>query len=336
MAVNQDAGVTRQFCTWVNKRTLDDVRSDIRERAKCLILDGRACAVVAAIYHGRKRATDILLSMESVGNCPVWGYNKKVGPLPSTLLKTTQIQGFKYRLAFCSPAAFQHDRAPGIICRSSEGEGVGELHNWEIAISTSAGYKTDPLISLRLHGNHMLSWGWHLSVRLGLQTERIEDACGIGKRTAVPDLEQELVKGLGGTGTWRIDRIRVKPHAAMARWLGGSTAADGDGAADGLCVYVAAVQLVDGEVQPQQFHPDRVDRDEVWELAGKMECRQTTIQFHNGSVATKQLDVSKEVDSPWSNEEIVDNFPKQLQDVSRLEELLAWQSQSPLEQSRSM
>lgn len=41
------------------------------------------------------------------------------------------------------------------------------------------------------------------------------------------------------------------------------------------CAYVAAVQLVDGQVLPQGVHHDLHDRDVLWTLIDKTECFHT-------------------------------------------------------------
>ena len=42
------AGPTGRLATWVAKTTLDDVPASVRDRAKHLVLDGIACALVGA------------------------------------------------------------------------------------------------------------------------------------------------------------------------------------------------------------------------------------------------------------------------------------------------
>src|SRR5580698_3766410 len=47
-AATDPAGPTGRLATWVAETTLDDVPASVRDRAKHLILDGIACALVGA------------------------------------------------------------------------------------------------------------------------------------------------------------------------------------------------------------------------------------------------------------------------------------------------
>ena len=84
--------------------------------------------------------------------------------------------------------------------------------------------------------------------------------------------------------------------------------------------YVAALQLVDGQVLPAQFRHDQLDRDSVWQLVGMTTCshnvtfdepgrrwnQRVTIQFNGdmSSVAHFQS-FPKGVDPPLTNDEIL-------------------------------
>lgn len=71
-----DHGVTKQLCEWIQKVSLDDVPEDVRIRAKYLILDGLACAIVGSHLPWTETAARAVFDMESPGNCSVWGYDK--------------------------------------------------------------------------------------------------------------------------------------------------------------------------------------------------------------------------------------------------------------------
>jgi 2-methylcitrate dehydratase PrpD len=47
-AATDPAGPTGRLATWVGQTTLDDVPASARDRAKHLVLDGVACALVGA------------------------------------------------------------------------------------------------------------------------------------------------------------------------------------------------------------------------------------------------------------------------------------------------
>jgi aconitate decarboxylase len=220
-----------------------------------------------------------------------------------------------------------------------------------------------------------------------------------GSEKDPPYLEQELVKGLGEI--WQLESIRVKPYASMAAthcsidtvaalqkeypdklrdratitkivfemsepaYKHGGWKPQRPLTATGAqmsCAYVAAVQMVDGQVLPQQFRADQLDRDVIWELVEKTECVQNdmfteifsqraTIVFRDGSEISKTLKAPKGVDPTLSNEEIVDKYRsltkglisdgrqkaiedavlglEKLQDISQLEALLVDLTLSP-------
>ncbi|KAL3429634.1 hypothetical protein BDV09DRAFT_180068 [Aspergillus tetrazonus] len=474
MADMNEPGVTRQFCSWVSSLTIHDVPEEIQKRAKYLILDGLGCAIVAAHLSWTEKATGIILDMEAEGSCPVWGYAKRVGPLPAALLNSTQIQGFE--IDDWHSLAPLHSNAivlPALFAAAANAKAKGTVTSGEsLLLSAIAGYETGPRVGLCLYGSHMLSRGWHSGVVFGhaqaaaavgklinLSADQIEDAIGIactqacglmsaqfssdvkrmqhgfaarnglfaallaaggysgiknifeepyggflttfsqGSGKEPPFLEQELVKGLGET--WQLGNIRVKPYAAMAgthssidamaalqkkypdkmkdlskikkitfemsesAYKHGGWPAQRPLTATGAqmsCAYAAAVQLIDGQVLTEQFQDSLLNRDELWELIGKIECRQAeesgnvmsqraTVKFNDGTEVSKFVAAAKGVDPPLSNREIVDKFrtftkaliPEErqrkieetvlglegMEDISELENLLAGLTSSP-------
>ncbi len=141
-----------------------------------------------------------------------------------------------------------------------------------------------------------------------------------------PYRPEEVVRELGET--WQVQRIRVKPYAAMAgthctidciaalqkqfpeqmkeldsirgitidmsepAFKHGGWEATRPLTATGAqmnCAYTAAVQLIDNVVLPAQFRHEQLDRDEVWEQIRKTQCRQVD-----------------DFDSPWTQRVTID------------------------------
>jgi aconitate decarboxylase len=218
-------------------------------------------------------------------------------------------------------------------------------------------------------------------------------AFGQGSGKEPPYLVDELVKELGQT--WQLESIRVKPHASMAgthctidtvetlqklhpgelgrlsniirikiemsepAFKHGGWKAHRPLTPTGAqmsCAYAAAVQLVDGQVSPKEFHHDLIDRDSIWDLVDKTECvhspqlggkfeQRVSIKFSDGSVICNTVDTPKGINAPLSNKEILEKFRKftkglindekremieklvldmeNLEDISVLDELLA-------------
>ena len=80
--------------------------------------------------------------------------------------------------------------------------------------------------------------------------------------------------------------------------------------------YVAATELVAGQVLPAQFRHHELESDEVWGLADKTSCehnkdfdnrysQRATITFNDKSTITAMVKAAKGVDPALTNEEIV-------------------------------
>ena len=183
-------------------------------------------------------------------------------------------------------------------------------------------------------------------------------AFGQGSGKEPPYSADELVKELGQT--WQLESIRVKPHASMAgthctidtvealqkkhpaklsnltnitcikiemsepAFKHGGWRAHRPLTATGAqmsCAYAAAVQLVDAQVSPQEFHRDLIDRDSIWALVDKTECvdspelggkfeQRVTITFADGDIISETVNAPKGVSPPLSNQEILEKFRK--------------------------
>ncbi|KAJ5124319.1 uncharacterized protein N7515_008144 [Penicillium bovifimosum] len=190
-----DLGITKHLCAWVNQLSLNDIPEDVRTRAKYLILDGFGCAIVGAHLPWTEKAAEAIFEMESPGDCVVWGYEKKLGPLPAALLNSTEVQGFElddwHSLA---PLHSNSILLPALLAATSHqrAKGAPPFNGASLLLSTIVGYETGPRVGLCLHGSHMLTRGWHsgvvfghaasaaaVSKVLGLPPHAIEDALGI-------------------------------------------------------------------------------------------------------------------------------------------------------------
>ncbi|KAJ0413432.1 hypothetical protein BJY00DRAFT_319805 [Aspergillus carlsbadensis] len=149
--------------------------------------------------------------MEGPGNCPVWGYNKKIGPLPAALLNSTQIQGFE--IDDWHSLAPVHSNAivlPALLAAAAHARTQGKsFSGYDLLLATIAGYETGPRVGLSLHGSHMLSWGWHSGAVFG----HAQAAAAVGKLLGLPEERCEedaawlcgtewAVWGAVGAGGW--------------------------------------------------------------------------------------------------------------------------------------
>jgi len=82
--------------------------------------------------------------------------------------------------------------------------------------------------------------------------------------------------------------------------------------------YVAVTQLVDGQVMPQDFRSNMLERDEVWKLVDKTSCVQTgglgkaeqsaEITFKDRTKLRSNIKAPRGVDPDLTNEEIVQKW----------------------------
>lgn len=75
-AVSESNGTTGKVCNWVEGIQLQQIPAAVKERAKLLILDGIACAIVGAKLPWSRLATDTISKVEGSGSCTVIGWDK--------------------------------------------------------------------------------------------------------------------------------------------------------------------------------------------------------------------------------------------------------------------
>ena len=70
------SGPTGKLCIWIDSLTMPSIPESIKTRAKYLLLDGVACALVGAHLPWSEKAANVMLDMEPAGNCAVFGWDK--------------------------------------------------------------------------------------------------------------------------------------------------------------------------------------------------------------------------------------------------------------------
>jgi len=73
-------GQTGKLCTWIDSVDISSIPTPAKTRAKYLILDGLACALVGAHLPWSEKATNVILDMESPGSCAVFGWERACPP----------------------------------------------------------------------------------------------------------------------------------------------------------------------------------------------------------------------------------------------------------------
>jgi aconitate decarboxylase len=189
-AATDPAGPTGRLATWLAGLTLDAVPEKVRERAKYLLLDGIACAIVGAQLPWSRLAVELATDLEGDGNATIIGWGKTTSAPGAALLNGTFIQGFE--LDDYHPQAPLHSAAvviPALLACADKRKGISGAEFLRAAI---AGFEVGPRVGRALHGGQMLSRGWHSGSVFGthaaaaaagsllrLDPARFEDALGL-------------------------------------------------------------------------------------------------------------------------------------------------------------
>src|SRR5688572_22151064 len=89
------AGVTGVLATWLANFRLDQAPESARERAKAVILDGIACAIIGAQLPWSRKAVGIVRALEGAGDRMIIGWGASTSAPAAALLNGTFIQGFE-------------------------------------------------------------------------------------------------------------------------------------------------------------------------------------------------------------------------------------------------
>lgn len=186
-------GPTGALATWLAATTLDDVPGPVRERAKHLLLDGVACALVGAQLPVSRIGVDAVLGLDT-GTSPIIGWGgRTTSPAAAAMLNSSFIQGFE--LDDYHPQAPLHSNSlvlPALLAAAEHRSGDQAVPGDRFLLGAILGYEVGPRVGLALHGQDMLSRGWHsgpvfgthsaasaAGVLYGLDAAGFEDALGI-------------------------------------------------------------------------------------------------------------------------------------------------------------
>jgi 2-methylcitrate dehydratase PrpD len=183
-------GPTGELANWLHRLRLEAVPEVTRERAKHLILDGIACALVGARLPWSDTAVETITRFEGTGDRTIIGWGRTASAPVACLLNGTFIQGFE--LDDFHPLGPLHSAAvvvPAVLACSEE---LGHVSGEKFLLGAIAGFEVGPRVGMALHGAEMLSRGWHsgsvfgthasaaaAGVLLDLDAARFEDALGL-------------------------------------------------------------------------------------------------------------------------------------------------------------
>src|SRR5271157_938243 len=185
------AGPTGALATWVHGLTLDDVPTNVVDRAKHLILDGLGCALIGSQLPWSRVATEAVLDIDGAGGTAVIGTGRTAAAPAATLLNSTYIQGFE--LDDFHPLAPLHSCSlvlPALLSTAPSGTPGADL-----LLAAITGFEVGPRVGYTLHGAQMLDRGWHSGPVFGTHSA----AMASGKLRGLSPAQLEDALGLAGT-----------------------------------------------------------------------------------------------------------------------------------------
>src|ERR1700678_195506 len=160
------AGPTGRLATWVAKTTLDDVPASVRDRAKHLVLDGIACALVGAQLPWSRIGVQGVTALDDAGDAALVGWGGKATSATSAaMVNSSFIQGFE--LDDYHPLAPLHSNSLVLPAMLAAAPRVGRVSGERFLLGAILGYETGPRVGQALGGLDMLSRGWHSGVVFG-------------------------------------------------------------------------------------------------------------------------------------------------------------------------
>lgn len=160
------AGPTGRLATWVAQTTLADVPASVRDRARHLVLDGIACALVGAQLPDSRIGVEGATALDSAGDAALVGWDGRATSATSAaMLNSSFIQAFE--LDDYHPLAPLHSNSLVLPAMLAAAPGVGRVSGERFLLGAILGYETGPRVGQALGGLDVLSRGWHSGVVFG-------------------------------------------------------------------------------------------------------------------------------------------------------------------------
>ncbi|PYI00300.1 2-methylcitrate dehydratase PrpD [Aspergillus sclerotiicarbonarius CBS 121057] len=118
----------------------------------------------------------------------------------------------------------------------------------------------------------------------------------------------------------RIVKIEAEMARAAMKKVGWAPQKPATVTAAQMCIpYAVALQVVDGEIVPGQFAPGKLNREELWDIIDKVECREVPefdhswaqrvkVTFEDGEVIETVVKAPRGVNPALSNEEVLEKW----------------------------
>jgi aconitate decarboxylase len=159
-------GPTGRLATWVAETSMEDVPEVVRDRAKHLVLDGIACALVGAQLPWSRKGVEAITALDSAGTGELIGWGDlATSPVSAAMLNSSFIQGFE--LDDYHPLAPLHSNSLVLPAMLAAATHIGGVSGARFLLGAILGYETGPRVGQALGGLEMLSRGWHSGVVFG-------------------------------------------------------------------------------------------------------------------------------------------------------------------------
>jgi len=138
----------------------------VRERAKHLILDGIACALVGAQLPWSRTGVKAVTALDGAGDAALIGWAPlTTSSTSAAMLNSSFIQGFE--LDDYHPVAPLHSNSLVLPAMLSAAHQIKPVSGARFLLGAILGYETGPRVGQALGGLEMLSRGWHSGVVFG-------------------------------------------------------------------------------------------------------------------------------------------------------------------------
>src|SRR5258708_9934209 len=135
-------GPTGRLTEWLQHLSLDAVPDDVKARAKHLILDGIACALVGARLPWSNTAVEAITRFEGSGDKTIIGWDRTASGPVACLLNGTFIQGFE--LDDFHPLGPLHSASRVLPSLLACSEDLGHVSGAHFLLGASAGFRGGP------------------------------------------------------------------------------------------------------------------------------------------------------------------------------------------------
>jgi len=208
---------TRGIAEFVSGLSHEAIPSEVRERAKLLILDSLGCALYGAHLPWCRILQRTLSKLDRSRASAVWGTKHKLSAPHAALANGTQVQGFE--LDDVHRQGVLHVGAvvlPALVA-------VGELRRMsgkEFLTSAIAGYEIGPRVGLCMGQEH-IGQGWHSGATLGVFSAAAGAARGLKLDS------DRTVHALGIAGTQASGLMAAQYGAMVKRMHAGRASQSG-------------------------------------------------------------------------------------------------------------